>query len=564
MLLRNFITQSKKPLTHLLSSRAQIDIKDITSTDFQDIQKLSLPNIRKISYIFFKNYEHTTECKEFSEKFQNLLIKILPNIDDLNKSLILKNLGFGIEKKVSLSTELLQTLVLPGPISKNPSLKYSPILGLVKFLPLFQDKNIQYETYLKSYFSKIALEELEKISASELINLCIILYKIGTLNKYFDILVENKEGIYVVLERIIKKKMDDLSVRDAFNILKCFVVNDRGSEDFCRKLESMVFSNLSGLLSKEVSDIPNIYAKRKLHNYSYLINSIYKPLYEEIVKRFDEMDSFTLSACLFNYWRNSNLYGIYCTGELVRKLKDLLRNTEYFNGINSVTASFLIQNVLSLLSHIRKIDQNVIDSVIQLEKIFSQKLDPMFYMRVINYMSRYEFFDELMLENFLSRFEQLYEDRKNFKSLYLIWLNFKLKIPEHFGKLRKTFTDARLDEIESEWKKSKTNYLDLSEASQIHQEFKRELEILKVEYVFEYYDEYFIDLALPKYRICIEIHGPGHYIFPDNQINGKTQNKMEILEKLGWKYYSYPYFLHKYRKNTIGIFLNKIIPLDFH
>lgn len=553
-----------KSLESIMRSNDRIHLKDITNTDPNEISRLSFQSLRKLSYILYTNYEKSSEYEEFDKKLQRHLTKIFPKLHVHYKSLIIKNLSFGLENDVEFNKDLLLAMLNSLKTLKGFSFENNELIGLLKFLQIFDKNKIEYEAYIREYFSEVTVERLENINNKEIGVLCLILYRIGMINKYFDIQVEGKEGIYSVIERVVMRKISSLGVKDAYNVLRCFVTNDRGSEDFCRILESKVFSNLSHLFDKELADIPNFYIKRKLYNFDYLLNSIYKPLYHEIVKRFDFIDPFTLSLSLFNYWRNSTINGLYCTNELPEKLKALLSKKDYFTNIDPKTRSFLIQNIISLLSYTRKLDEQSIHALLELEKIFSDSLGEVFYMRIINYLSREGKVDDLILEKFLQCLNKLCEDRENFKSLYHIWLNIKLRIPEKFEKIENFFSQTRLDECLIEWKKSKSMYLAQSESSQIHREFEKILKNMNIEYEFEYFDVYFIDLALPKLRICIEIHGPGHYIFPDLVFNGKTQNKMEILEKLGWKYNSYAFFTHKNRTNSITSYLAKVIPLEFN
>ena len=556
---RKFATKSLESLNR---ANNYMSLTDIYSIDPNEISKLNLQTVRRLSYILYTNYEKTSKYQEFDKKLQEHITRIFPILHFTYKSIIIKNLSLGIEKDIEFNKDLL--LAMLNSLKKGFSFENNELMIILKFLRIFDKNKIEYESYIQSYFSKVTVERLEILSNREIATLCIILHRIGMINKYFDIKVEGKVGIYSILERVVLKKMNILSVSDKFNVLRCFVANDRGNEDFCRTLESSVFRNLPILLHKEVADIPNIYAKRKIYHNDYILNSIFKPLYHEIITRFDNFDPLTLSIILFNYWRNSSLNGLYCTNELPEKLKTLLSNKDYFTTIDQKTRSFLIQNIISLLSYTRKLDEQSINSLLELERKFGDSLSEVFYMRITNYLSRYGEVDDFILGKFLQSLNKLLEEKENFKSIYLIWLTIKLRIPEKFGKIESFFTQERLDQLSIEWKKHKTMFLAESESSQIHREFEKTLKSMNIEFVSEYFDEYYIDLVLPKLHICIEILGPGHYIFPDMVLTGKTLNRIEILEKLGWKHYSYAYFTHKHRKNAIASFLTKVIPLEFN
>lgn len=52
-------------------------------------------------------------------------------------------------------------------------------------------------------------------------------------------------------------------------------------------------------------------------------------------------------------------------------------------------------------------------------------------------------------------------------------------------------------------------------------------------YEREYYDDYYIDLAIPSLKLAIEIQGPTHYVYPRSCLNGRTLNKIRNLKKKG-------------------------------
>jgi very-short-patch-repair endonuclease len=95
---------------------------------------------------------------------------------------------------------------------------------------------------------------------------------------------------------------------------------------------------------------------------------------------------------------------------------------------------------------------------------------------------------------------------------------------------------------------------------------KETIKILKdknVKFETEYFNNYYIDIAFPDYKIGLELSGPGHYLFPALILNGRSENRKQTLEKLGWKIHFYPYFFRPENDDGIVNFLNGILPLDF-
>ncbi|KAK3260294.1 hypothetical protein CYMTET_30739, partial [Cymbomonas tetramitiformis] len=94
------------------------------------------------------------------------------------------------------------------------------------------------------------------------------------------------------------------------------------------------------------------------------------------------------------------------------------------------------------------------------------------------------------------------------------------------------------------WDKGKKQ----STISELQHDVSRTLTSMGLEHVLEYNTEEFpIDMAIVSHRIAIEVDGPSHYITSNLGLkpNGSTLLKRRLLQRLGWKWLSVPYFEYK-------------------
>ena len=534
------------------------NMKKILDANLLEISKLDTKYLRKFSFAIYKNFD-STKNEKVSKIFQSHLASVLKDLPVLQKCLIYKNLNHGVECRANLSEELLRSMIKNIAKPQGFDFVNNEIVSIIKFIPHFTKYNIEYESAFSSYLSHLTIDSINKLSNDELKNLLLVLTRIGDVNKYFDVSIENQISIYKVIEDVIASRFESLPVEDLVYVLRCFIYNDRGEEDLIRKLETRLSENLNRVDLKVLSQIPNIYSKRILFNQNYIVDNIYKPLYDEVISRFDHFDSKTCSYFLFNYWRNSGLHGLYCDGRLRDKLFTKMKDFEFFDSTDPITRSFLIQNILSYLSHARQLDDECIKSIILLEKRFRKELSPKFYLRIVTYLSRSRYIDEEILNIFILNFPQFLKDSENNKNLYLIYLNFKHLMPPTFSHILNLYTDTMIKTL----RESRFNGRQyINSPTQIHSEIIGYLEQYKKNYEIEYFDEYFFDIAFPKEKVCIEILGPGHYIYPSFILNGRTKNKIDIIEKMGWKYHIYPFTSHRVIKNSVKGFLNVVLPFN--
>jgi hypothetical protein len=483
----------------------------------------------------------------------------MPTLSTFNKCLIFKNLGQGLEKKATYSRPLLDSMI--NNLGKLSSLDFdsNELIPLLKFIPYFVQNNIEYESKFVSFFSTLTKSSILSLSPENQENLELILSRIGEYNKYFDVKLENSESIYSVLSKLVENRVDSMSISQVFSSLRCLVTNDRGDEDLMRRLELKLIHNLSALHEKNLAVLLNIYSRRIIFNIDYMMNSIYEPIYEEILNRFEFLTGKTLSYMLFNYWRNSSIHGMYCDERIKEKIQKKCENLEFFKMLGNETREYLMINFISYLSHARQMDSDIIEKVLKFEEEFERELSPMFYLRALNFLTRARELPPKLLKKFTEHFPFYLKNSENFISLYIVWMNVKYLNPQKVSDLQHVFTENVLQEL-SQFRKEKFSKLNKTE-SFIHSEITKALDQNKIKHINEYFEEFFFDIALPNEKICLEVTGPGHYLYPSLKLNGKSQNRKEIIENLGWKYHTYSYLDYSKSTKSIHQLISKLIPL---
>ena len=142
-------------------------------------------------------------------------------------------------------------------------------------------------------------------------------------------------------------------------------------------------------------------------------------------------------------------------------------------------------------------------------------------------------------------------------------MNLKLKDEASFDLLKNRLDDNFINIARKYWQNARKTEIGIGYDSHNHRKMRKYLDMRKVKYESEFYDEYYIDLAIPDLKIGIEIGGPGHYLYPENILNGKTENRRKTMEKLGWKmnYFHYFYETENDQEERMNTFLDRVLPL---
>lgn len=449
---------------------------------------------------------------------------------------------------------------------------------LTKILSKFSEhSDIDQKILLGSDLSKLALlYKSSKIKILEDFSVLINtdLFHSSTLPQFFHLLqIFNNfynceffvdleiEEFLEACEVRIQKDLPKMSIKEKFECLQHLIVCSSKSEDLLKKIEVDVFGSLSQIPIGDFSNFYKYYKKRNLHDYHYLINNVHKPLFEDFMKRSQQMHPKALTSYLTTWKQVSSFQGLYCEKSIMDKLQVLIE-TQKQSGNDRAVFDQTLHSILSLsnftgFSESKKIADNVV-------KVFENSVKDIYEPTLVALAYQFSLHPGISL-TFWNSFNQVFEkvhkkiEKKGY--LYGIYLNLYLQDLEAYKVVKGNF-DLHLDGIRESWKNFREDDLKISEKSSFHSKVENELKKMNLDPVCEYYDNYFIDLALVKEKIAIEILGPGHYVYPYGILNGKTQNRKRNLELLGWKYVEIPFNYNKTGLSAVKKTILSKIPLD--
>ena len=420
----------------------------------------------------------------------------------------------------------------------------------------YEKQSVDYLSYFSNFFESINLKDL---NISEVCSCLEIFPKIKFANprKNSEILKKYWE---ILIEKLEKLNLDDLTLTQKFSVLKNLVLIEEGSEDFLRTLEKLVFTNLIKLEVKEVNQLLLAYDKRRTHDYFYMINEIYSKFYENYLGRFEKISINLLSQFFHHFWSTSKYYGMFCDKKIEPKILYLLNDSQKIDSINFKTKIQLILNILNFANHANLNDLS--------DKIFSiiyndiESIDLNLLLIYACSFSRNQSIPIEFWEFFSTKIEEILENSDKLTYLYAIYLNLSLQNPEAYEIIAPKLKD-HLKNLKNLSEKEKKAEVNLRESSQLQKNVVNVLNKLKIDNFVEYFDEYFIDVAVPSLKIAFEIQGPGHFIFPARSLNGQTLNKMKNLEKMGWNYVALPFFKLRPTDKQLESLIRSSIPLKF-
>ena len=310
---------------------------------------------------FYERYKPGNKTSEHEGLVQNF---IKSRINTLSRSSLLSLYTcFTTSSKyqAQVPKALLESL-FDQLIKSSKELKIKELRLISNIIPQMVSKNMDYSFYFKTLFSLIPDETIKNASINDLSLISEVLSKIGFQSKFFDILIEKKESIYSIIEKKIEPEIENIDTKILFIFLKCFVINDRGNEDFIRKLEKKVFIHVDKLDDKSLPDVAYFYHKRIIYPSIYILENIYKPTYNEFVNRFEKINTLSKSLFLINYWKNSYLHGMYCDETLGNKIKKMFKEKEFKIFKNQAQQQHIQTTCLSYLAHARQIDSEFIQN----------------------------------------------------------------------------------------------------------------------------------------------------------------------------------------------------------
>ena len=104
----------------------------------------------------------------------------------------------------------------------------------------------------------------------------------------------------------------------------------------------------------------HIYIDRANIDCSYAINNLYKPIYLEIVERFEKIPVNKLGNTLHAYWLSSQKYGLYHDNRISTKISSLIKSPAIFNNLYPSLKINLFLNLLIYTSNARCQDTELI------------------------------------------------------------------------------------------------------------------------------------------------------------------------------------------------------------
>ena len=137
---------------------------------------------------------------------------------------------------------------------------------------------------------------------------------------------------------------------------------------------------------------------------------------------------------------------------------------------------------------------------------------------------------ECFKQNLASAFKE-----KQTHQLLSVWVYASLHFPEdHIS-----WPEWLLNEMA---KCSEASKKQAPQSSHLHDQVSIVLNKMNKVFLKEYYfRSYFLDLAFPEDKLCIEVNGPAHYIPGTNRYFGAEILRRKILIKSGWKIATVPY-----------------------
>ena len=306
-LLRRFFKSNTEQVNFLYfdirngKTRSDQSIFALSQLNFKELDQKTLANY---SYILASSYKQNSKFDYSMNILEKSIASRLKDFNDISYFRILLNFQYAYRQSYTKFTKEFLIELL------NRITKYKDVLNILqayeelsKFLNLFKESQINYEEIFMNYLKTIEISQLKAYNFEQICGLLSIISNLLLFNNSLSIKNINNENILdlIYLEILDKHKEDLSSTINSTKILKYFILCHSPSEDFIRNLEEKVFNNLSLLTDKDVVQLLVAYKERKLHDYHYIINQIYKPFYEYFLLKFDSMNYTFLCRFLMTF-----------------------------------------------------------------------------------------------------------------------------------------------------------------------------------------------------------------------------------------------------------------------
>ena len=329
-----------------------------------------------------------------------------------------------------------------------------------------------------------------------------------------------------------------------YSILRVYVLCDKGSEDFRRSLEQLVFSHLDQLPLHTIVDLPFIYRDRVTFDYHYIMTTVTGPYVQEVTRRLADFEARQIGLICYRLWWSLGKYGVYYSAEFVAQLADKIHDSVWISEFLPKDQVYLAHNFLVYLCNVGlPLSASLQDSLLGLILKHKAQLSSREVAQIAHVVARLHCDREDFWELVASHISAIVRDPGLNGYMYSTLLQLRFALPELHSTLQALpDVSAQFSSMQEHWKQQRTQDLTLSKESHQKTQVESFLKSRKITYELEYFDEFYIDVAVPALKLALEICGTMHYVMPMKVLNGKTLAKKYVLERLGWQVVIIPFF----------------------
>lgn len=514
------------------------------------------------SYLLVYNFSPTNEYNTHLLNFQSSVSNRLQSFNDLSFIRLVSTLQFAYTKKFDKFTkEMLQGILDRAKRYEDDVSMAQLLMKISKLFTHYKINEIKYEDFF--------IHQLEKMLANsyddDILKLLDIAGKVCINSEDLEIKTKN-EAVFKILEDKVKSQysLKKIPENETMKVLKNLHYIKSIDEDFLRELESSVLNKIASVSLIKINQLLRSYKHRKTHDYHYMINSVYKKFYEDFLTKIQSTTELYYLSQYFSYYiENSFIYGSYSDYKVIEEIYSYLKNKRDVIAKNPqvIRHNFFI-SILAFINFYSNDRKNEILGMV-LENVMPEleMVENKYLLVLGNELSKNLNVPKDFWEHFARKIDEIVANEKRISYLYAIHLNLRLQNPQAYAYVQSAF-QPHIANLESIWKLERQNDLAQSTPSDFHLKAIQVLNKLNIPNHFEYYDEYFIDIACPTKKLAYEVLGPGHYIFPECLPNGRTCNKIRNLQALGWKHIPIPFFKQRSSLGNLEDFFRSTFPLE--
>ena len=403
-----------------------------------------------------------------------------------------------------------------------------------------------FQALTKEHLSKQFLKSMSLTQAQQILSAHLhLLYPAKIKDLSFP--TPSGQDLFDLASEVLAPAMSsasDASLPEWYNILRVYILGDKGSEDFRRGLESLVFERLAALPLHTLVDLPFLYKDRMCFDYHYIMTKVTGPYVQEVVRRFHLLDARQVGLVSYRLWWSLGKYGVYYSAEFTDKLVQRVSDQAWLALTAPRNQVYFASNVLIYLCNVGlPFGPVLLDRLLDLLLQHRTYLDAKQVAQLCHAVARLHCVREDFWALVTSHIPAIVQDERHSGYLYSALLQLRFAQPAlHSRLMALPEMQASFPTLTTVWKQQRTKDLTLAKESFQTKQVEAFLSARQVKYQMEYFDEYYIDVAVPELKLALEICGTMHYIMPMKVLNGKTQAKKYVLEQLGWQVVIIPFF----------------------